>query len=492
MVFLCNSYPKILFYIIFLLPASLAAQIFFLPANLEAQVVVLDTTMQLNKPLTHSEQLDLNNYLMLAASEGVVVAIDWLLKNGAEIDCITPDSATPLMLAVANNETEAVKALLRYKPDVNVRTTYSETPLLAAVKNGNIDIAETLIRDSAEINIADKYGATPLHYASLFGYFYLADMLLYYNATIDIKSVDGTTPLMAAIWSGNPDLVDLLIQNGASLKDIDNNGFTPLMVAAQKNDTLILSIIIKKGGSLNEVNNFKYDALDVAIRTNKKEAVNFLLKNGYNFNNKDVETIDPYSVAVKYSRRDILQILGKNKVPEYHRFGFDQVAITTSIKFNRYDYFTGLNFSLKEPFLNAGIIAGFDFKPDYTRVLQKVDDYTFYQYFNKSYVAYAGLFKDINLTNHPVRGNWILNSSVVAGYDFGNKMKGTEIVPADQVKIIPSIGIRRAGNKVAVGLNIEYMKTKFYGVGPLWVRFGLTYNIFLDHVRAPGKEIKWN
>ena len=168
------------------------------------------------------------------------------------------------------------------------------------------------------------------------------------------------------------------------------------------------------------------------------------------------------------------------------------MAISASAKFNIHDYFTGVSFALKEPLLNAGIIAGFDFKPDYSRVLTKVNDDTFYQYFNKSYIAYGGIFKDFNMTNHLVGGNWVLNSSVVAAYNFGNKLKGTNIAPEDQLKIIPSIGIKRTGYKVAIYGNLDYMNTRFYKVGPVWMRIGLIYNIFTDHVRAPGKEIKWN
>jgi ankyrin repeat protein len=477
----CNQYQKIILLIFLLIISS----------GLYSQVVVLDTTMEMNHPLSINEQLDMNNYLLLASSSGVVPAIHWLLRHGAEVDCKTGENATALMLAVASNKTEAVKAILQYKPDVDVMTLYSETPLLASVKNGNIEIAEALIRDSADINLADINGATPLHYASIYGSFYITDMLLYYNAKIDIKSVDGTTPLMAAIWSGYADIADILIQNGANCEEKDNQGFTPLMLAAQNGDTIIMEMLLQKRVNLYELNNFKYDALDNSIRSNQKEVIEYLFRKGYKWDRKLPNTINPYSVAVKYGRIDITRILKKNQVPENHHFGFDQVAISTSIKFSFHDYFTGINLALKEPLLNTGIIAGLDIKPGYTRVLVKVNDYTYYQYYDKSSIAYAGIFKDIPLTNHPFGGNWFFNSSVAAAYAFGNKLRGTNIAPGNQFKIIPSLGFKWTGSNISLYGNFDYMKTKFYRIGPVWLRLGIAYNMFLDNERAPGKTIKW-
>jgi ankyrin repeat protein len=477
----CYHYLKFLL-LIFLLS---------IPSVMNSQLVVIDTTNQYSTVLTSEEQSDLNSNLMLAASFGMVPEINWLIKNGAEIDSRTFENVTPLMFAVANNKTEAIYALLRYKPNVNVVTTYSETPLLASVKNGNIEIAEALIRDSADINQADRHGATPLHYAAIYGYFYIVDMLLYYQAWNDIKSKDGSTPLMAAIWSGFADIADLLIQNGASCEVKDSQGFTPLMLAAQNGDTIIMDLLLGKRVNMYETNNFNYDAMDISIISNQKMAVEYLFREGYKWSSKSAKSINPKSVATKFARKEITRILERNQVPENRRLGFNQVALSASVKLSMHDYFTGANLAFKEPYINGGIIAGIDFKPSYTRVLVKVNDNLFYQYHDKSSVAFAGIFKDISLTNNLYKGNWSIGSSVVAAYAFGNKLKGTNITPENILKIIPSIGCKWTGTYFSVSGNIEYMKTNFYKVGPIWLRLGFAYNLFLDNNKAIGKVIKW-
>ncbi len=477
----CNTYLKVLV-LIFLLG---------IPASMFSQVVELDTTVNITGPLNSVDQAEMNQYLMIAASSGQIEVMRWLIRNGAEVDSKTNQNVTPIMFAVTNNKTEAVKTLLEYKPDVNILTTESETPLLAAAKNGNLEIAEALIRDSADINFTDIHGATPLHYASIYGYFDLTDMLLYYDALIDIKSDDGTTPLMAAIWSDFADIADILIQNGANCREKDNQGFTPLMIAAQNGDTIIMEMLLRKQVNMYEINNFHYDALDISIRSNQKEAADYLIRKGYKSDKKYPDAINPYIIALKYSRTEISDNLRKNGIVENHRFGFDQVAVSLSAKLCFHDYFTGVNISLKEPVINGGLIAGIDFKPGYTRVLRKVNENTYYQYFNKSSVAYGGIFKDIPVTDRPFGGNWLITSSIVGAYEFGYKLRGTFITPGNKFKIIPSLGLKWVSYRFSVCGTFDYMKSEFYKVGPVWLRLGIAYNIYLDNVRAPGKAIKW-
>jgi ankyrin repeat protein len=466
------------------------------PVNLLSQEETeIDTseymTFSMGFNMASDKQEILNYNLKVAASKGYVSEIHRLIKNGALPDASLYDRVTPLMFAVVNNQLDAVNALLSYKVDVNVMTAYLETPLLAAVKNGNLEIAEALIRDSADVNISDTHGATPLHYASIYGYFYLTDLLLYYNAETYRKTTDGTTPLMAAVWAGHFEITDLLIQNGANPEETDNLDFTPFLIAAQNGDTLIMELLIKRNIDLYEVNRFNYNALDLAIKSNQMEAVGYLLRKSDKWISNSKKSISPYLVAAKYSRKEIEQILEKNNLPKSYKFGFDQVSISASFKGCLHDYFAGLAISFKEPFINAGIFAGFDFKPGYTRVLIKTSESQFYQYMDKSSMIYAGLFKDFKLTDNPLKGNWFVSGSVAAGYTFGNKLKGTAIVPPNKFKIIPEIAFKWTKNHFNLFGGLDFLKTDFYKVGPVWLRVGASYNIFFDNVRAPGKEIKW-
>ena len=434
---------------------------------------------------------ELNFELIVAASNGNVVGIRWLIRQGADPDTRTYENITPLMYAVANNRLEAVRTLLTYDVNINIMTNNSETPLLTAVKNGNVEIAETLIRDSADIGLADRYGATPLHYAAIYGYHKMVDMLLYYDASFNTKTNDGTTPLMAAVWAGYPDIADILLQNGENPEERDNNGFTPFLVAAQNGDTITMEMLLNRNVDLYEVNNYKYNALDISIKLNHVEAASYLLRRGNNWTTNAHKPINPYLIATKYARKQLTALLEKNNIPNTYNFGFDQVALAASFKACLHDYFTCLGLSFKEPLINAGIFAGLDFKPGYTRLLIRDSENQFHQYMDRRSNIYAGLFKDLAITDYALKGNWSFSGSLAFGYTFGDRLKGTTLTPDNKVRLIPAIAFKWTINNLNFISGVDIIKSEFHKVGPVWLRLGVSYNFFFDNIRAPGKNIKW-
>jgi len=433
----------------------------------------------------------LENNLMVAASKGFDSEIERLLNKGADINAESSEGATPLVFAVANNHLSSLLVLLTHNPEVNNITSNNETPLIIAVRNRNAEIAETLIRYGAEVDLSDRNGATPLHYATLDGSFNIVDLLLYYDASCDLKAYDGTTPLMAAIWSGYIDITDLLIQNGANLEARDSEGFTPFLIAAQNGDTLTMSLLLKDGVNLYEKNNYNYNALALAIETNQKVAVEFLLGKGDKWTSSENEAVNPYRVASAFGRKDISEILEKNNIKGREGFKIDEISVLASIKFNFKDYFTGLALSFKEPLLNAGFIAGCDFKPSYTRVLTKEGENTYYQYFDRSSVVFAGIFKDFTVSENSSSMKVSLSTSLSAGYSFGSKFKGTNLYPESKFRIIPAAGIKLQRKYLTVKADLEYTNTDFFHIGPVWMRVGIAFNNFLSKVRSPRKTIKW-
>jgi ankyrin repeat protein len=393
---------------------------------------------------------------------------------------------------VANNQLSSVKTLLAHNPDVNKMTSNFETPLIISVKNQNAAIAEALVRGGADIDLADKYGATPIHYASLIGSFDMADLLLYYDVDCNKKANDGTTPLMAAIYSGYPDIADLLFQNGANLEARDNAGFTPLLIAAQNGDTLMMNLLIKEGVDIYEKNDYNYNALALAIESNQLPAVELLLEKGDKWTSAEKGGVNPYTVAYALGRKNIVELLEKKNFVDRQGLKIDEVSVSASVKFNIRDYFTGLSFSFKEPFLNAGFIAGCDIKPAYTRILLEAEENEYYQYYDKSSVVFAGIFKDFTVSEYAFGTKIAVSASLSTGYSFSSKFKGTNIAPENKFRIMPAAGVKFQNKHITIRADLEYMKTGFYHLGPIWLRIGVAYNSFLSKVRSPGKIIKWN
>ena len=440
-------------------------------------------------PYTYSGALDYN--LMIASSKGYDSEIKRLIEQGADVNAETGEWATPIVFAVSNNKLSAVKTLLRYNPNLNAITSSGETPLLIAVKNNNLEISEALIRAGAQVDFTDRFGATPLNYSSIHGNLGIVDLLLYYDASIDLKSNEGFTPLLAAIWAGYNDIADLLIQNGANMEARDNNGFTPFLMAAYYGDTLMLNMLYKKGVDIYAINKYHHNALTLSILADQGNATELLLKIGKDWTNPEKNTIDPYLVASKFRRLDLINILKANNIKGHTRYGIDQLSFTVSGRFFTKDFYSGVGFSFKEPYLNGGIIAGCDTKLWYTRVLLKSSEHLYYQYMDKGSLVYAGLFKDFALTDLVDTYNYTLSTSLLGGYSFGNKLKGTLLAPEGKFMLIPSVSLKITKLNSTVFMGLEYTKTPYYQNGPVWLRIGYSYNYFLDNVRMRIKPIKW-
>jgi ankyrin repeat protein len=441
-------------------------------------------------PAWYFGALDFN--LMIAASKGLSSEIDRLVGLGASVNTYNEDGATPLIFAISYNQPDAVNTLLKYSPHLDDITTNSETALMIAVKNNYPDIAEALIRAGAEIDFTDYHGTTPLHYASLYGYLEMVDILLYYDAQVDAKTDEGITPLHAATWAGNIDVADLLIQNGANMEARDNEGYTPFLIASSFGDTTMMDMLSKFGVDIYTRNVYSHNALTLAIAFGHKDAVTYLVKKSDRWKEAGNMGHDPYKIAAKYRRKDIAAILRNNNIPGKIRLGFDQAALAGTARFTPHDFYSGLSASFKEPYLNAGFILGCDMKLWYTKVLIKDSEKYYYQYYDKGAMFYAGLFKDFDITKRADKGNLLFITSLYGGYTFGNKFKGTQVTPDKSLKLIPSLSLKWTKNALSVFSGVEYIRSEYYKVGPVWFRIGVSYNYYFDNLRIRLKKIKWN
>lgn len=447
----------------------------------------IDTTDYI--PFFYKGALDYD--LMIAASHGYTEEVKRLIMKGADISAETDQGATALIFAIANDKTEVAKMLIDYGADPEKVTTNGETPFFIAVKNQNAEVTEALIRAGIDIDYTDKYDATALHYAAVYDYPAIADMLLYYDASTEKKTIEGSTPLIAAVFVGNDELADLLLQNGAAIEARDNEGYTPFQIAALNGDTLMMQLLYNNKADIYAVNNVKHNALTISIIANKIETTKYLLKLGNKWTSEEYKALNPYIVAAKYGRKEIIKILQENNIPGTFTYKIDQVAISLSSRLSVHDIYMGTSFSFREPYLNGGIIAGLDTKLWYTRVLEKQSENLFYQYWNKNSLVYAGLFKNFLLTDNVFKANFELSASLSAGYSFANNLRGTLYKPKSKVVAIPAISLKWTKKDYSFFVGAEYIKSDFYRTGPIWIRFGGSYNLYFDNIRSKQKTLKW-
>ncbi len=120
--------------------------------------------------------------LGLAAKNGNVQLVSFLLKAGANPDRKNDDGDTPLHSAVLMGYADTVVALVRAHPDMSLFNGEGLTPLALAASTAQYDSALALIRGGASLELGDKKLRPPLWWAFSVGDFDMARLLLKHGA----------------------------------------------------------------------------------------------------------------------------------------------------------------------------------------------------------------------------------------------------------------------------------------------------------------------
>ena len=111
--------------------------------------------------------------LQLAAEQGRMEIVRYLVEAGAEVDATTDvrtGEVTPLRYAITNNDIEMVLYLIEHGADVNHTNERGWTPLMTAARHGHSDIIDILLAEGADIYARTASGRTITRIASDAGY----------------------------------------------------------------------------------------------------------------------------------------------------------------------------------------------------------------------------------------------------------------------------------------------------------------------------------
>jgi len=103
--------------------------------------------------------------LHLASRWGKTETVQWLVKNGADINATDKHRKTPLRKAAQAGHTKTVACLVDHGADLNAADNKGNTPLLAATKMLHTKTVACLVEHGADSNAANHSGTTPLHWA---------------------------------------------------------------------------------------------------------------------------------------------------------------------------------------------------------------------------------------------------------------------------------------------------------------------------------------
>ena len=166
--------------------------------------------------------------------------IDFLLKNGADVNVQDRNGDAPLHFAVYHNPT-TVKKLIVLGADLNVQNNHGFTPLMNACVGeenyGDHKAVALLIAHGANLDLQNEDGNTALILSSYPCHAWIdfkfenTKRLVAAGADINKQNNEGDTALIVAIRNGEYEKAYFLISCGARTDITNNNGETALSVA---------------------------------------------------------------------------------------------------------------------------------------------------------------------------------------------------------------------------------------------------------------------
>lgn len=240
---------------------------------------------------------------------------------------ITPirSSVIPIIEAVKTTNTEQIMAILKVAPDsVNARNPSQFTPLHFAAELGSLEVAKLLIENGADVNVKGENGSTPLHQAVLKHNTNIVAFLISKKADVNAQTAAKITPLMLACGMAyDYEIARILIEAGADVNIKDQFGNTALSFAASYPDeSRVSQLLIKSGADVNvrDVITGFTPLHHAALRDNAALA-QILIKAGANVNAVTIENDTPLLIARFEKATKVEKVLLQNggKEPQYRK-----------------------------------------------------------------------------------------------------------------------------------------------------------------------------
>ena len=179
--------------------------------------------------------------LWIAAENGYVIELQYLLEKGADKNKASNNGRSPVYIAARLGHLEAVQLLHDKGADMHKVTSNYSSPLCIAIQNGHLAVVQFLL-DFCDVNVNETPDLlSPLYLAAENGHLKLVQCLLAHNANVNLASFSGATPLFIAAQNGHLTVVDCLLKKGANIDKVARynnvNGVTPLDIAIQSSQS---------------------------------------------------------------------------------------------------------------------------------------------------------------------------------------------------------------------------------------------------------------
>ncbi|XP_035681437.1 uncharacterized protein LOC118419201 [Branchiostoma floridae] len=249
-----------------------------------------------------------NSVLHVASRAGHFNIVQYLLKNGANVNLRNASGGTPLFSAAEGLHRRVAQLLLEWGADVNAKNFRCMTALeglrsddlkdnltavtayLSSIRpkimEGDMQTLKRVIHDHvtgahqfADLSSRCISGSTLLHTAAYFGATSIVKELLKERVDVNLSDYKGATPLHRARDTAT---IQLLLDSGAAINARDNEGNTPLHILSygekgQPSQLECLQALLDSGAHITLCNNKGLLAAHCCAMQGRTDAIKLLV-----------------------------------------------------------------------------------------------------------------------------------------------------------------------------------------------------------------------
>ena len=161
-----------------------------------------------------------NSCVLLAAQNGQLETVKWLIENGCStIDETNNENNSCLLLAAQNGHLETVKWLIENGCSTNEKNDLGDSCLILAAQNGHLETVKWLIEYGCSIHEKNTKGYSCLLCAARKGHLETVKLLIDHGCSINETTNENDSCLLLAAGQGHLETVKWLVENGCSTNE---------------------------------------------------------------------------------------------------------------------------------------------------------------------------------------------------------------------------------------------------------------------------------